>query len=70
MMECIHWRKGALLYMLCSTIKGDDKRQDQINDEFLLVRIQQGTHYLIVSFTSERLLSYLFFQPFGYEHTC
>ena len=40
MMECIHWRKGALLYMLCSTIKGDDKRQDQINDEFLLVRIQ------------------------------
>lgn len=51
--EVIHWRKGALLYMLCSTIKGDDKRQDQINDEFL-VNIQNGVKHLQNMLTVQR----------------
>lgn len=39
LVECINWRKGALLYMLCSTINGDSNREDQINDEFYMVKI-------------------------------
>ncbi|CAG2251826.1 unnamed protein product [Mytilus edulis] len=45
LVECINWRKGALLYMLCSTINGDSNREDQINDEFYM-NVKQGIEYL------------------------
>lgn len=43
--ECIHWRKGALLYMLCCTIKEDDRRVDNLNDEFFM-NIKDGVGHL------------------------
>lgn len=35
--ECVRWRQGALLYMLCSIINEDDNRRERNKDCFLQV---------------------------------
>lgn len=43
--ECVRWRQGALLYMLCSIINGDDNRRERNKDSFLQ-NILKGVEYL------------------------
>ncbi|OWF45760.1 UPF0600 protein C5orf51 homolog isoform X2 [Mizuhopecten yessoensis] len=33
--ECLVWRRGALLYMYCKTVKDDPKRADKIDTSFI-----------------------------------
>ena len=34
-MECIHWRVGALMYMLANTIMNMESRRETVDKEWL-----------------------------------
>uniref|UniRef100_A0A8C6X6Z9 RAB7A interacting MON1-CCZ1 complex subunit 1 n=2 Tax=Elapinae TaxID=42168 RepID=A0A8C6X6Z9_NAJNA len=46
LLECLYWRRGALIYMFCHTVKG---RKEWLRKETDLLKkfLKEGIHYLI-----------------------
>ncbi|KAK2143976.1 hypothetical protein LSH36_795g00049 [Paralvinella palmiformis] len=45
LVECIHWRIGALCYMYCATLAQDENRQEEIGEDFINIA-RNGVSYL------------------------
>lgn len=54
-LECIYWRKGALCYMYCSTIKENEERLSRSRDIFIKV-CRNGVKYLQSMLNVRKLL--------------
>ncbi|XP_042308590.1 UPF0600 protein C5orf51 homolog isoform X2 [Sceloporus undulatus] len=46
LLECLYWRRGALLYMFCHTIKG---RKEWLTEKIDMLKkfLNEGIHYLV-----------------------
>ena len=54
--ECIHWRIGALCYMYCATLAQDGSRQGEIGEDFINIA-RNGVSYLSRMLTTRKCLT-------------